>query len=203
MKIEFALVFCSILAVISNAKGGLTSPRSTLSPNDVAAPPIQPIYVPTQEKSSKTDAILSAMGFASAILPYIGQVTQMLKNDEVEHKPDVASSIVARTDQVSRLKRRVAEDFEDEIVTDSFLGSILSPANVILETAIIILDVLAVTKEQGLTDYQSDSVRNRREILSRDSDLSPFGTVSNALHYLTVLTTKTLVYSKKVCHYLN
>ena len=95
-------VLISILAISSNAKGGLTSPRSprsTVSPNDVVAPPVQTIYVPQKESSSKTDALLGALSFTTAVLPYIGHFTDMFKSDEVEKTADPGQQIVLQANK--------------------------------------------------------------------------------------------------------
>ena len=172
MKINAAFVTCSLM-LISNAQGGLTSLRSsksthktTPSPNDVLAPPVQVVQVPSKSSSSKTDVLVGALGVTSAILPYLGSLTQLLSSNEPSETPNPASEVILQTDQVSRLKRDMVEDLENEIITDSFLNVIFSPFTVMWETATIILDVLKVTHEQGLTELEVPEglVRSRRSI---------------------------------------
>ena len=167
MKIANVVILCCF-TTLPDAQGGIISPRSsktTMSPNDVLAPPVQPVYMPPKSSSSKTDVLVGALGVTSAVLPYLGQLTQMFSSDEpVATHP--AGELVLKTDQVSRFKRNVVEDLESEIASDSFLGMLISPFTVIWETATIIYDVLMVTNEQGLTDFKESSnpVRSKRSI---------------------------------------
>ena len=171
MKIRTLFDSLLVLVIVTHAKGGLTSsrsPRTTLSPNDVLAPPVQTIYVPQKESSSKTDALLSAMSFTTAVLPYIGHLTSMFKSDEVEPSADPAQKLIVHANNVSRKIRSTENDSKIDSSSDSLVGIILSPLNVLWETANIILDVLAVTREQGLTDSQTYSYRARRDLVYKD-----------------------------------
>ena len=176
MNVRFLMLSIFQMGMIFNAQGGLTSSRSTISPNDVMAPPVRTVPAPVPQKESrKTDMLLGALSFGSAILPYLGQVTSMLSNDQVEAATQVHSDLVVQTDQVSRIRRGVEQDSHQN--ADSFFGVILAPFNVIWETATIIYDVLCVTKKQGLTDFQypSETVRNKRDTFF----VNPFKTLNN------------------------
>lgn len=141
------------------------APRRTHSPNDVIAPPVQSV-VPIKENSSKTDMLIGALGVTSVILPYLDEITSFFQGrdvNEVDPALQTVSQAVVHTDNVSRHLLSVHDRPIIDEIEDTFIGSI-NPFGVLLEVASILTDVLAFTREQGLTDSQKFS-RQRRDIL--------------------------------------
>ena len=178
--------------IITNAQGGLTSPRTpkkTHSPNDVLAPPVQVIHAPPKSSSSKTDVLVGALGVTSAVLPYLGQLTHLFSSDDP--KPaNPTEEVVLAADQVSRLQRDVIQDLEQEIISDSFLGLIASPFTIAWETATIIFDVLDLTNRQGLTQFEvpESLVRSKRSIFDFFDRDTPDNVISKYGPDLTSIT---------------
>ena len=186
MKILSIFQYQMILLAIFSAQGALLSPtkrnqnvKTTISPNDVIEPSVIRPTPPVKQGSSRTDMLVGALSVTSALLPYLNYFTSFLPKGQAEEvaAPDSSvSQAVVTTNNVSRQPREITEDVVAEGVLDTFIGSILGPYGVIVEIASILIDVLAVTEAEGLTDPISFS-RKRRD-LYQESDLPQirFGT---------------------------
>ena len=165
----------AILLATFYAQGALISPtkkitgiKTTISPNDVVIPPVQQNNPPVAKSGSRTDMLVGALSVTSALLPYLNYFTDFLPKGQAEEVAAPNSPVdhaVATTNHVSRDTREVAEEVVSEGVLDTFIGSVLGPFGLAYEIATILIDVLAFTQAEGLTDPISFSRRKR--------DLSP------------------------------
>ena len=181
MKIISILQYQMILMVIFYAQGALLSPtkknqgvKTTISPNDVVIPSVARPTPPIKQSSSRTDMLVGALSVTSALLPYLNYFTSFLPKGQAEEA--AIPHAVATTNTVSRQKRENSEDIVSEGVLDTFIGAVISPFGVAVEIVSILIDVLAFTEAEGLTEPMSFS-RKRRD-LTHLSDLPQirFGT---------------------------
>ena len=179
MNIRQAIRFVLFLYPI--AQGGLGFPASPPHPNDVLSPPVsrpQQSAAPSNaplKSSGRTELLLGSMGFASALLPLISQLTSSFQSGKADTVPaaPAATVAVAQADHVSRLPRSVGGD--DESQNDSFIG-LANPVWVLGEIATILADVFTYTETHGLTDFTPINHRSRRDILYRqDEDAIYYG----------------------------
>ena len=175
-----------ILLVVFSAQGALLSPtkknhgvKTTISPNDVIEPSVVRPTPPIKQSSSRTDMLVGALSVTSALLPYLNYFTSFLPKGQAEEAaaptPSVSHAVVT-TNNVSRQPREVTEDVVAEGVLDTFIGSILGPYGVIVEVASILIDVLAFTEAEGLTDPISFSRKKRDLYQETDLPQIRFGT---------------------------
>ena len=153
-KMMLLVILCIQGALISPTKKHFTT-RSTVSPNDVVIPSVHSPSVPIKESSSRSDLLLGALSVTSALLPYIDVFTRFLPSgqaDEVDTSVAPVTHAVVQTNNVSRKTREVSEEIIVEGVVDTFFGSLLGPLGVAAEIITIVIDVLAYTQEEGLTD---------------------------------------------------
>ena len=151
-----------LLMVVFHAQGALISPtkkhystRTTVSPNDVIEPAVHRPSPPIKQSSSRTDMLVGALSVTSALIPYLNYFTDFLSKgqaEEVKTPPAPIQNVVTSTDNVSRNRRENTEEAISEEVLDTFIGSVLGPFGVAVEIANILIDVLAFTQAEGLTD---------------------------------------------------
>ena len=175
-----------ILIVVFYAQGALISPtkknqgvKTTISPNDVIIPSVARPTPPVKQSGSRTDMLVGALSVTSALLPYLNYFTSFLPKGQAEEVASPASPVthaVATTNHVSRKTREVAEEVVSEGVLDTFIGSVLGPFGLAYEIANILIDVLAFTHAEGLTDPISFSRRKRDLSQNYDFPQIHFGT---------------------------
>ena len=176
----------AILLATFYAQGALISPtkkisnvRTTISPNDVIIPPMHQPTPPVTKSGSRTDMLVGALSVTSALLPYLNFFTDFLSKGQAEEVASPTSPVthaVASTNHVSRNTREVAEEVVSEGVLDTFIGSVLGPFGLAYEIATILIDVLAFTQAEGLTDPISFSRRKRDLSQNYDFPQIHFGT---------------------------
>ena len=186
MKLISAYQCLAILLATFYAQGALISPskkisgvKTTVSPNDVVIPSIQQPEPPINKSGARTDMLVGALSVKSALLPYLNFFTDFLSSGQAEEVAAPTSPVthaVTSTNHVSRGSREVTEEVVSEEMLDTFIGSVLGPFGVAYEIATILIDVLAFTQAEGLTDHISFSRRKRDLSQSYDFPQIHFGT---------------------------